>query len=81
VTRPWHGEDDAGLSDASAVAVDRLLARTPQEHLRRAAMIATNGANDSSSRLQTIEHLLWVIVKTRPVANSANPTDPATEPE
>ena len=81
MTRPWHGDDDAGLSDASAVAADRLLARTPQEHLRRAAMIATNGTNDPSSRLQTIEHLLWAIVKTRPVASTANPTDQAADPE
>jgi hypothetical protein len=55
------GNDD---SDGGSSAADRLLARTPQEHLRRAAVISTNGANDPSSRLQVIEHLLWAIVKT-----------------
>ena len=40
-----------------------LLARTPEEHLRRAATIATNGANDAASRLLVIEHLLWAARK------------------
>ena len=65
LTRPWQADDDAGLSDWQVAATDQLLARTPEEHLRRAATIATNGANDAASRLLVIEHLLWAAVKGR----------------
>ena len=65
MTRPWQDDDDAGLSDWQVAATDQLLARTPEEHLRRAATIATNGANDAASRLLVIEHLLWAAVKGR----------------
>ena len=70
MTRPWNGDDDAGLSDEQTAAVDRLLARPPQEHLHRAAMIATTGANDAASRLLVIEHLLWALVKARDNGNA-----------
>jgi hypothetical protein len=72
LSRPWHRDEDADPPEAPAVAAERLLARTAEEHLRRAAMIATNGANDSASRLQVIEHLLWAMVKTRTDASAAS---------